>query len=143
LSFVFDTGDKVGIIDLDRAKELGLKLGREIRVGAGGGQLTGAAVAGSSWTLVGLDGFSQPLVLALPFANLAARSGHDFDGIIGSDFIKQFVVEVDYQARVIRLHGKDKFSYSGSGESVPIQFNNQGHPLVDAVVTPAGGAPIK
>jgi len=26
LSFVFDTGDKVAIIDLDRAKELGLKL---------------------------------------------------------------------------------------------------------------------
>src|SRR5690242_9051698 len=45
LSFVFDTGDKVGIIDLDRAKELGLKLGREVKVGgAGGGQLTGALV---------------------------------------------------------------------------------------------------
>ncbi len=144
LSFVFDTGDKVGIIDLDRAKELGLKLAREVKVGgAGSGQLTGALVEGSSWTLNGINGFSQPVVLALPFGNLASRFGHDFDGIIGSDFIKQFVVEVDYQARLLKLHSKDKFTYSGPGETVPLAFNSQGHPLVDAVVTPIGGEPLK
>jgi len=144
LSFVFDTGDKVGIIDLDRAKELGLKLGREVKVGgAGGGQLTGALVEGSSWTLVGLNSFSQPIALALPFANLASRFGHDFDGIVGSDFIKQFVVEVDYQSRTLKLHDKERFAYDGPGESVPVQFNNQGHPIIDAEVTPIGVGPIK
>ena len=144
LSFIFDTGDKVGIIDLDRAKELGLKLGREVKIGgAGSGQLPGAFVEGSSWSLVGLDGFSQPITLALPFANLASRFGHDFDGIIGSDFIKQFVVEIDYQARVMKLYDKDKFAYSGSGEVVPISFNGQGHPIVEAAVTPIGGPPLK
>jgi hypothetical protein len=144
LSFVFDTGDKFGIIDLARATELGLKFGRKVKVGgAGSGQLTGAVVEGSNWTLNGLDGFSQPVVLALPFENLASRFGHDFDGIIGSDFIKQFVVEIDYQARVMKLHNKDKFGYAGAGETVPIEFNSQGHPLVDASVTPVGGEAIK
>lgn len=144
LSFVFDTGDKVGIIDLDRAKELGLKLGREVKIGgAGSGQLSGATVEGSSWRLVGLDAFSQPISIALPLANLATRFGHDFDGIVGSDFIKQFVVEVDYQTRVMKLYDKDEFAYSGRGEVIPIQFNGQGYPLVDAVVTPIGGTPLK
>jgi hypothetical protein len=96
LSFVFDTGDKVGIIDLDRAKELGLNLQGQVHIGgAGSSTLTGAIVKDSLWTLPGLDGFSQPVALALPLNNLAARFGHDFDGIIGSDFIRQFVIEVD------------------------------------------------
>lgn len=36
LSFVFDTGDKVGIVDIARAKELGLDLHGQIRVGSAG-----------------------------------------------------------------------------------------------------------
>jgi len=73
---------------------------------------------------------------------LAARFGHDFDGIIGSDFIRQFVVEVDYQQRVLKLYDKDKFVYSGDGESVPVQLNGQGHPVLEGVVSPIDGEPI-
>lgn len=144
LSFIFDTGDKVGIVDLDRAKELGLDLQGQVRVGgAGSDTLHGSYVRGAQWKLQGFDDFSQPVVMAIPLGRLAARFGHDFDGIIGSDFIKQFVIEVDYQAGVLRLHAKDGFVYSGSGESIPIQFNGQGHPIIEAEVTPRGGQPIK
>lgn len=144
LSFVFDTGDKVGIVDIARAKELGLDLHGQVRIGgAGSDTLLGSYVRGATWKLQGFEDFSQPVALAIPLGRLAARFGHDFDGIIGSDFVKQFVIEVDYQARVLKLHAKDSFVYSGSGESIPIQFNNQGHPLIDGEVTPRGGPPIK
>ena len=36
LSFVFDTGDKMGIVDIGVAKELGLKMHGQIRVGGAG-----------------------------------------------------------------------------------------------------------
>jgi aspartyl protease/PDZ domain-containing protein len=144
LSFVLDTGDKVGIVDTERAKELGLNLQGELRVGGAGSEtLPASYVKGSTWTIPGLEGFSQPVALALPLGRLAARFGHDFDGIIGSDFIKEFVVEVDYQARVIKLHDKDRFNYAGAGESIPIELDRQGHPLIDAQVTPVSGSPIK
>jgi hypothetical protein len=144
LSFVFDTGDKVGIVDIGRAKELGLDLHGQVRIGgAGSDTLIGSYVRGATWKLQGFEDFSQPVTLAIPLGRLAARFGHDFDGIIGSDFIRQFVIEVDYQARVLKLHAKDSFVYSGSGESIPIQFNGQGHPLIEAEVTPRGGEPIK
>lgn len=144
LSFVFDTGDKVAIVDAQRAKELGLNLEGQIKVGGAGSDfLNGSFVKESTWTIPGLEGFSQPVTLALPLGRLAGRFGHDFDGIIGSDFIKQFVVEIDYQARMLRLHDKDKFSYTEPGESIPIQLDGQGHPLIDAEVTPLGGAPLK
>lgn len=144
LSFVFDTGDKVAIVDTQRAEELGLKLEGQLKVGGAGNDfLPGSFVRESTWTIPGLEGFSQPVALALPLGRLAARFGHDFDGIIGSDFIKQFVVEIDYHAKLLRLHDKDNFSYSGPGESLPIQMDGQGHPLIDGEVTPLDGAPLQ
>jgi aspartyl protease/PDZ domain-containing protein len=147
LSFILDTGDQYAIVSLDRAKELGLKLNGEVRMGgAGAVRQTGAFVQGSSFTIPGFDGFSQPVSLALPIGKMASGLGQDFDGIIGFDFINEFVLELDYQARVIRLHDKDKFTYSGPGENIPIDLksrNAPGHPIMDAEVIWDGGAPVK
>ena len=143
LSFVLDTGDRVGIVDTDVAKELGLKLQGQVQIGgAGSSTLPGSTVADANWTLPGLEGFAQPIRLAIPLAKLEARFGHDFDGIIGSEFIKQFVVEVDYAARLIKLHDKATFTYAGAGESIPIQLDQNGYPIISAEVTPVGGMPI-
>jgi membrane-associated protease RseP (regulator of RpoE activity) len=68
--------------------------------------------------------------------------GRRIDGILGGAFIEQFVLELDYQALRITLHDRAKFEYSGPGESVPIEINAAGHPVVKAQVTPAGGQPI-
>jgi hypothetical protein len=144
LSFVLDTGDKFAIVDLDRAKELGLSLAGQVQMGGAGAETTmGSLVKNSSFTIPGLEGFSQPVNMALPVKRMAPRLGQDFDGIIGSEFIKQFVVEIDYQARLIKLHDKTAFSYSGPGESIPIKLNSAGHPIIEAEVAPIGSAPAK
>ena len=66
LSFVLDTGDKFAIIDLERAKELGLTLQGELRAGGPGSERpTGAFVRDSTFTIPGLAGFSQPVNIAL------------------------------------------------------------------------------
>lgn len=144
LSFVFDTGAGRGIIDIDRAKELGLNLQGRVRVGGAGAQTqTGAMVQDARWSLVGLESFSQPVSLAIPLGHIAARFGNDFDGIIGSEFIKEFVVEVDYENRLLKLHDKSTFKYTGPGESIPIEFNNQGHPHLEAEITPINSKPVR
>jgi len=143
LSFVLDTGDQFAVIDLARARELNLKLGSEVRVGgAGAATAAGAMVENSSFTISGFDGFSQRVAMALPISSLSSRLGQDFDGIIGRDFIQEFVVEVDYQRGVLRLHDKQKFVYKGPGESVPIQLVT-GHPILEAEVQPIGGTILK
>jgi len=144
LSFVFDTGDKVCVVDTEVAKELGLKLEGQLRIGGAGAEtLPASFVKGATWSLAGLDKFTQPVALTFPLGRMAARFGQDFDGIIGSDFIKQFIIEVDYQNRVLKLYDKDKFDYSGPGESIPIKLNSQGHPILDGEVTPLNGDAIK
>ena len=144
LWFIFDTGDKVAIVDLGRAKSLGLSLHGEVNVGgAGAGTLKGSTVQDASLTVIGVEGNPQPVVLAIPLDGLEPRFGHDIDGIIGADFIKQFVVEIDYPARVLRLHDKNKFVYSGSGEVLPLTFIHGGHPIIDADVTVTGRPAVK
>ena len=139
LWFIFDTGDKVAIVDLGRAKSLGLSLQGEINVGgAGAGTVKGATVGDASVTVIGVETNPQPVALAIPLKGLEPRFGHDIDGIIGADFIKQFVVEIDYQARVLRLHDKDRFSYSGSGDILPLTFIHGGYPVIEAEVGVAG-----
>ena len=144
LSFILDTGDKVAIVNLARAKALGLNLHGEVNIGgAGAGTLKGSFVHDASLTVVGLAGNTEPVVLSIPMDNLAAKLGRDADGIIGSDFMKKFVVEIDYPARVLRLHDKDKFAYSGAGESIPVRLNSSGHAVIPAAVAVAGREPIK
>jgi hypothetical protein len=145
LTFVLDTGDQYAILDLDLAKRMNLNLNGEVRVGGAGAAVsTGAFVKDASFTLDGLEGFSQPVKMALPLGRfLSTRAGRAFEGIIGEEFIKEFVVEVDYEAKLLKLHDKQKFAYSGAGESIPIKLVD-GHPIVEAAVTPVGAtAPLK
>ena len=132
------------IVRLDTARELGLTLHGEVRTGgAGSGTAAGQLVKGATWSLVGLDRFSQPLAFALPMPLLSAGLGRKIDGIIGGEFIKQFVLELDYHARSIRLHDRQTFRYGGPGETLPIEFNSDGHPIVAATLTPLGGKPVQ
>ncbi len=143
LAFVLDTGDKYAIVDLDRARELGLTLGRPIDVGGVGAEpVVGAFVQGSSFALPGVPGFSQPVTLAVPLKKLASQLGHDFDGILGADFITEFVLALNYQTHTITLHDANTFAYAGPGERVPIRLNPSGHPVIEGSVTPLGGSPI-
>src|SRR6185369_3536093 len=144
LWFIFDTGDKVAIVDSTRARALGLNLQGEVNIGgAGEGSLKGAYVREASLNVIGVQGHPQPVALTLPLAGMAPKFGHDIDGIIGADFIKEFVVEIDYEARVMRLHNKEKFVYSGAGEILPVSFINGGHPTIPAEITVTGREPLK
>ncbi len=143
LSFILDTGDRFALIDSGRARKLGLHMAGRIDVGgAGPGMSTGAFVKDAAFSLPSFPGFSQPVTLAVSTQALASKIGHDIDGVVGTNFIRQFVLELDYPARVITLHDKDRFSYSGPGESVAMTLNAEGHPVIDVEIQLPGGAPI-
>ena len=144
LSFVLDTGANSAIIRMSVAKELHLALQGSVNAtGAGAGSQAGSRVEDATWSLVGLERFTQPVSLALPLPDLPSALGRDVDGIVGGEFIKQFVVELDYQARLIRLHNRATFAYQGRGEVLPLDLNSNGHPVVKAIVTPAAGTPLE
>jgi hypothetical protein len=144
VSFILDTGANRAIVRLDVARELGLSLYGNVRTGgAGAGSQQGFLVRDAMWSLAGLDGFEQPVTLALPFTDLPSGMGRDIDGIVGGEFIREFVVELDYQTRTISLHNPKTFVYTGRGEAQPIELNSNGHPIVTATVTLPGGRTVE
>jgi hypothetical protein len=131
--FVLDTGDKYAAIDLAIARSLHLNLGDQVDVGGGGKKaVMGNMLSDSPFSLVGLKDFSQPLFLALPLDDLAKASGHEFAGILGTDFISEFVVEIDYLSKTITPHDKTTYQYRGKGQSFPVTFNAAGWPEIQA-----------
>ena len=139
LSFILDTGANTAIIRTVVAKELKLTLEGNVSVGgAGGGRQSGSFVRNANWSLVGMPDVKQPVAMALPLTELPPAMGRPIDGIIGGEFIKQFVVELDYQKHLLTFHQPGSFRYSGSGEEVPIEFVNVIHPTLRAQVTVRG-----
>ena len=66
------------------------------------------------------------------------------DGVIGSGFFRQFVVEMDPRAEVIRLYSPTNFSYSGRGEVIPFRFRPRDEiPIVNAAVVLPDKEPIQ
>ena len=144
LSFVLDTGAHLAVVRMPVAKELGLHLEGSVSMGgAGGGRQAGQRVKNARWSLVGLRGFSQPITLAVPFEGMSPGMGQDIDGIIGGEFIKEFVLELDYQAKQLMLHDPRSFSYRGKGETLPMQFNANNHPVMRATLTAIGAKPVE
>ena len=144
LWFVLDTGDKYAIIDLSIAKSLGLEFGDQVDVmGGGKDAIKGSFLKNSMFTVPGVEGFTQPLFIALPLERLAKLSGHEFAGILGFDFISKFVIDIDYLSSTLTLHDQATYKYEGRGESLPITFNSAGHPVVRAQVIDGAKSPTE
>lgn len=137
LWFVLDTGAP-NIIDAKHARALGLKLisgGRG--TGSGENEVDVSSAQDISLALPGVTVARQKIgVLSLENleecsngidvdlqGNISRRSQpmtgdqrQPFDGVLGEQFLRLFVVEIDYAAQLINLYEPRGYKYSGQGE---------------------------
>jgi hypothetical protein len=106
LHFLLDTGAGASVINLNTAKRLGLKQGREIAVRGVGTSLPGywqellSAKAGT------IELPSK--YLAVDLGKLSSSCEQTVDGLIGADFFCDHVVQIDFDAQKIRLLKPEK-----------------------------------
>ena len=62
-------------------------------------------------------------------------------GILGYDFISRFVVELDYEDRVITLHNPRHYRYRGRADILSIKMIDN-YPAIPATVSLPGLAPV-
>lgn len=144
LWFVLDSGASFTVINVERAKELGLTMkdeGEVANFGAGEGKTKIASVKVASFNFAGVT-WPGRNVLALPLDYLEPYEGRKLDGILGYDFLKRFVVEVDYPHRTISLYDPAGYAYSGGGAIIPIEEEGKWI-FVRGTITVAGRAPIE
>ena len=115
--FLLDTGGAGGHLDGEIAKRLGLKLERGIASVSGSANLE-VGVIPEAMLAVGAARH-RGLLLVSPLAPNEPILGRPFEGILGSDFLQRYVLELNYDAHVLRLYEPADFRYTGRGQARP------------------------
>lgn len=140
--FILDSGAAFNVVDEDQVKPLGLSLS-DISAVSGAGEQSVNIATGSA-VRINLPGveFNEPQVIVLPVsASIAGFEGRRVDGLLGYDFFKRFVVEIDYAAQRLHLHDSQKYNYTGAGEEIPLEID-RGHPFVSATLSLPNGEAV-
>ncbi len=118
--FALDTGSNASLIDEGIAKRLGLAaVGLYPAGGKDGGGVR--EVLQADYAAAGAR-VERGLFLATSLELLTRPPATRIDGLLGYDFLSQFVVEVDYDRRRVRLHPPGSFRYGGPGETIPVEL---------------------
>jgi hypothetical protein len=142
LWFVLDSGSPSTLLNKRLVKRLNLKVAAVGEAeGAGAGADEALLTTGVSFNLSGIKLANQE-VPAIDFKGLETSLGRNIDGMLGYDFIRRFVVEVDYAAHVINIYSAATYRYRGRGESLPIT-TEEDHPHIRLKVTLPSREPIE
>lgn len=144
LWFIIDTGAAMSVMDMERAKALGLGLQGTVPIGGAGGEnaTTGAFVQGATLKVAGVGGFATSIQVALPLTKLAQSEARAVDGILGYEFFSRYAVQLDYAARKMTVYEAKSFAYTGSGEVLPLTFK-MNHPHTAIKIEAENGTPIE
>lgn len=122
-TLVLDSGSGMCALDAEWAESLGLALDARSGQAVGTDSLR-ISVARMQSLVLGdtVELRDEPAALA-PLRDVSARHGRVVHGTIGFGFFMKYVVEVDFAARVLRLHDPATFAYDGPGERIPIDLS--------------------
>ena len=147
LSFLLDTGARSNYLDLSKAGELEIKkVDRKKAKRVGGSddvsffKLDSIKVGSINPSQDGSD-LAQNEILTLfnqtmmgiSLSQVEKFDGKKLDGILGYDFFKKFVVEIDYLNHILTICEPEEFNYTGDGEVLKIDLE-WNIPKIKAVV---------
>ena len=146
LDFILDTGAPViGLMGTDTVDRLGLDRGRSVRVGGSGeGQSPESHLVEGVMVSVGDVRILDQTVAEIPWEEIAFiefDEEPEFQGIIGYDLLKRYVVRLDFDNNVLTLYKADSYVYEGVGESLHLEMS-QRKPYTRAGVTLPGGTDV-
>ena len=122
LNFLLDTGAGVSVINLSTAKRIGLKLGHAVMVHGVQTMVTGYWPERMS-ARVGEVELPREY-LAVDLEKFSSSCERNVDGLVGADFFRGRVIQIDFEEHKIRLLKPDK--NKKSGEVLPLQMRRCG-----------------
>ncbi len=121
LHFLLDSGAGASILDLSAARRLGVKLGRPQTVQGVYGRSVAYEV-GKFEARVGAVAVPSK-VLAFDLSGPSRGCHRRIDGLLGADFFRSHIVQIDFAAQTIRLLESREFNPVG-GELLPLASRN-------------------
>lgn len=128
LKFIIDTGVRTAILTQKSFSDiLNLQYSRKYTIaGPGGEKLIDAYVANNvSLTLPGVTGRGHALlVLEEDYLELRNHLGTDVHGILGYELFSRFIIQVDYQRKMMTLMLPEKFKPKRKFEIIPVRIQD-------------------
>lgn len=134
--WLLDTGADQEVINSTRVKSFGLTMYGKTVTSGGGNSAEYDYATGATFTLPGVTLRNQH-VATIDETGLERALGIPLGGLLGYDFISRFVVEIDYEKKLITLHDPATWQFSGTGYIVPLTFDN-GIPFTNGTITVGG-----
>jgi len=134
MTFKLDTGFGITTLRPSLAESLHLERSGGLIIDGIAGEERAATFRNAELEFGGLSFRPRRVAALLPEKY---ESSKNRDGILGADFFRRYVVEIDIPERVLRLYEPDEFHYSGRGEVIPLQFKRD-TPIVDGVIETSG-----
>jgi hypothetical protein len=133
IGFLVDTGDGAETINTPRATAFGLSSYGSTAAYGGGNLAQFSYASGATFTFPGMELHNQHVDM-LDQTGLEKALGVPLGGLLGYDFLSRFIVEIDYEAKIMTLHKPSTWHYTGYGTVVPITFDS-GIPYFEAQIS--------
>lgn len=117
LRFLLDSGAGKSVLHLGTARRLGVKLGARETVQGVQGRCAAYRVDRLDAAIA-----SEPLprsLLALDLSSISAACGTRIDGLLGADFFRNRIVQIDFTAQKVRILSRSELTNCG-GQSLPL-----------------------
>jgi predicted aspartyl protease len=121
LSFLLDSGAGASVLDLAAARRLGLKLGSRETVQGVQGRCPAYRIDGLAATVAGTA--IPRSVLAVDLSLVSRGCGGRIDGLLGADFFRGRIVQIDFAAQKIQVLGRGEAPPEG-GQILPLARRN-------------------
>jgi len=135
-NMMLDTGTDPSAVDLNTAREIGLKLHPLGKSGSGGGTDVNLTYY-TELPLVEVGGLKVKTVvaLALDLSKISERLGKPLHGVLGHSLLNGRVVQIDYPNRVVRFYTQPLFSKTANTpKRTVLSFRYVDNVLVDDVL---------
>jgi hypothetical protein len=140
LWFILDSGSGDTVLNNRLVKKLNLRIEAEGEAAGAGGEQAAVLTTGVSLDVSGVR-LARQKIPAIDFERLEKSIGREIDGMLGYDFIRRFVVEVNYDALTMKVHKATGYRYRGSGQVMPVTTEAD-HPHINLQVTLPGRDPL-
>lgn len=133
LLFAVDTGSAISVFDTSLKPKLGEAKGRvTIRTSLGQGPVDVFECPDAFVGTLSLKAIDQ--VTSLDLEAVRRASGKEIYGVLGSDFLKHFVVQVDFDGGTLRFFKEAGTQKELLGSPLPMAFNAENCPTITAIV---------
>lgn len=142
LKFILDTGVRTAILTQKTFTDiLNLSYSRKYSIsGPGGEQVIDAYITNNvSLELPGVRGRGHALlVLGQDYLELRNYLGTDVHGILGYELFSRFIIQIDYDKKILTLTAPEKFRKKKKFQSIPIKIEDTKPYLTTSIVLADG-----